>query len=134
MSAIVSYAPWLAWAFLPALATKYALQAAYYTGFVSRPATQQAATQHVARTRLILIGSFLLYQFVSGLSEREPTAYRLLNVDLDANSDTIKKGFRRLAMMYHPDKVGPQGERFFIALRRSHDVLSDPVKRFAYDR
>ncbi|CAO1621439.1 unnamed protein product [Parajaminaea phylloscopi] len=84
--------------------------------------------------RVVLVCGYLVYTFATSLSQREVNAYTLLGVGQDADVDVIRKAFRRLAMVYHPDKVGPRGEGFFIALRRSHDVLSDPVKRFAYDR
>lgn len=46
----------------------------------------------------------------------------------------LKSHWKRLARVYHPDKVGPAGEERFIAMRGAYEVLSDPVKRYAYDR
>jgi DnaJ-class molecular chaperone len=34
----------------------------------------------------------------------EPTLYELLEVDEKANSDEMKKAFRRLSIKYHPDR------------------------------
>lgn len=135
-SAIVSYAPWLAWAFLPPLATRYTLDVLYSSRLLTRPTTPQHAQAHATRTRILLITAYLIYQFTTSLSSSntEPTAYRLLEVGVESDTETIKRSFRRLAKIHHPDKVGPSGERFFIALRRSHDVLTDSVRRFAYDR
>ncbi|PWN31080.1 hypothetical protein BDZ90DRAFT_33370 [Jaminaea rosea] len=133
-SALISYAPWLGWAFLPSLATKYLLDALYTSHLLPRPTTPQQAHSHATRTRILLIGAYLAYQFSTSLSSSEPTAYRLLDVDVEADVEVVKRSFRRLAKVHHPDKVGPSGERFFIALRRSHDVLTDSVRRFAYDR
>ncbi|CAO1636020.1 unnamed protein product [Sympodiomycopsis kandeliae] len=134
MSALTGYAPWVAWAVLPSLVSQYALKALHSASIVSRPITQDQARRQGARMQALLVAGYLVYLFCIGIAKQEPSAYQLLGVDLDCNGENIKKAFRKLAMIYHPDKVGPQGERFFIALRRSHDVLSDPVKRFAYDR
>lgn len=132
--AVISYAPWLAWAFVPDLATKFILDALYSTRILQRPTEKDITWQHNARTRVILISAYLLCQFAYALSEPKANAYRLLGVNQEASLEAIRKAFRRLAMMYHPDKAGSHREHLFIALRRSHDVLSDPVKRFAYDR
>jgi curved DNA-binding protein CbpA len=39
---------------------------------------------------------------------------------------------------YHPDRLGPNPPRYaeerFIAIRQAYEILTDPVKRFAYDR
>lgn len=39
---------------------------------------------------------------------------------------------------YHPDRLGPhpppEAEAKFIVIRQAYEVLTDPVKRFAYDR
>lgn len=132
--AVGSYAPWLAWAFVPSFATKLALDSLYSLHLVQKPTQQDVAARHVARMRVALISGYLIYQFSTTLAARESSAYTLLGVDQDSSVEVIRRAFRRLAVVYHPDKVGPQGERLFIALRKSHDVLTDPVKRFAYDR
>lgn len=38
------------------------------------------------------------------------------------------------ARLYHPDRAGADGEAIFIIVRNAFEALSDPVKRFAYDR
>jgi DnaJ-class molecular chaperone len=35
---------------------------------------------------------------------------------------------------YHPDRAGRQYENLFIVIRQAYEALSDPVKRYAYDR
>jgi len=61
--------------------------------------------------------------------------YDLLGVGRDADADTIKKAYRRLARQYHPD-VNPDAEsqEKFKEVSRAYEVLSDPQKRAAYDR
>ncbi len=61
--------------------------------------------------------------------------YELLGVARDADADTIKKSYRRLARQLHPDvNPDPQTQERFKEVTRAYEVLSDPQKRAAYDR
>jgi molecular chaperone DnaJ len=62
--------------------------------------------------------------------------YEVLEVSRDADDETIKKAYRRLAMKYHPDRnVGnPEAEAKFKEAAEAFDVLRDPQKRGRYDR
>ncbi len=61
--------------------------------------------------------------------------YELLGVSRDADADTIKKAYRRLARQYHPDvNPDPDAQEQFKAVSHAYEVLSDPQKRAAYDR
>ncbi|WVQ70933.1 hypothetical protein IAR50_000458 [Cryptococcus sp. DSM 104548] len=60
--------------------------------------------------------------------------YELLGVTKDADDDELKKAFRLIARQHHPDRAGPGSDDFFIAARKAYETLSDPVKRYAYDR
>src|SRR3954470_938358 len=60
--------------------------------------------------------------------------YSVLGVPRDADEDTIKKAFRKLAMKHHPDKnPGKASEARFKEVNRANEVLSDPKKRALYD-
>ncbi len=61
--------------------------------------------------------------------------YDLLGVTRDADADTIKKAYRKLARQYHPD-VNPDAatQEMFKEVSRAYEVLSDTEKRAAYDR
>ncbi len=61
--------------------------------------------------------------------------YDLLGVARDADGDTIKKAYRRLARQLHPDvNPDPATQERFKEVSRAYEVLSDPQKRAAYDR
>jgi molecular chaperone DnaJ len=61
--------------------------------------------------------------------------YDLLGVDRDADADTIKKAYRRLARQMHPDvNPDPEAQERFKEVSAAYEVLSDPQKRAAYDR
>ncbi|MFN8194004.1 MAG: molecular chaperone DnaJ [Nocardioidaceae bacterium] len=61
--------------------------------------------------------------------------YELLGVARDADADTIKKAYRRLARQLHPDvNPDPETQEQFKSVTHAYEVLSDPQKRAAYDR
>ncbi|HET7431417.1 MAG TPA: molecular chaperone DnaJ [Nocardioides sp.] len=61
--------------------------------------------------------------------------YELLGVARDADADTIKKAYRRLARQLHPDvNPDPETQERFKEVSRAYEILSDPQKRAAYDR
>ncbi|KAJ3183761.1 hypothetical protein HDU87_005877 [Geranomyces variabilis] len=73
--------------------------------------------------------------------ENAPAAvdyYAVLNVDRAASEEEIKNAFRRLALIFHPDKTHLQedklaAERKFEKIQKAHDILSNPAKRHIYD-
>src|ERR1700721_4548202 len=66
----------------------------------------------------------------------KPDYYKALGVGKNASDDEIKKGYRKLARKYHPDRnpEDKQAEERFKEISQAHDVLSDPDKRKQYDR
>jgi len=69
-------------------------------------------------------------------SRREMTHYERLNVQADADIDTIKSAYYSLSKVYHPDIAGDQDpiavEKFRL-LSDSYQVLSNPNSRSEYD-
>ena len=60
----------------------------------------------------------------------------ILGVPHSASADDIKKAFRRLARIHHPDvaKNKVAGEAKFKEINEAYEVLGDPEKRQQYDR
>lgn len=61
--------------------------------------------------------------------------YKILGVEKDANDNEIKKAYRKLAIVHHPDK-NPDDESAagrFKDIGEAYETLSDPEKRARYD-
>jgi len=61
--------------------------------------------------------------------------YAILGVARDADANTIKKAYRKLAQKYHPDRNpgDKQAEEKFKKISEAYAVLSDKEKRSNYD-
>jgi molecular chaperone DnaJ len=65
----------------------------------------------------------------------DPDLYDLLGVSRDADAESIKKAYRRLARQLHPDvNPDPETQEKFKEISRAYEILSDPQKRAVYDR
>ena len=62
--------------------------------------------------------------------------YSLLGVSRDADTENIKKAYRKLALEYHPDrnKGSKDAEERFKEVTQAYEVLRDSEKRAVYDR
>ena len=57
--------------------------------------------------------------------------YTVLNIPTTASQSEIKSAYRKLALVYHPDKQGDPIK--FKELSNAYSVLSDPEKKAKYD-
>lgn len=58
--------------------------------------------------------------------------YKILEVEENASSEEIKKSFRNLSKMYHPD-LNPNGSEKFKEINEAYETLSDENKRQQYN-
>jgi curved DNA-binding protein len=63
------------------------------------------------------------------------THYDTLDVPTTATNEQIRKAFRSMAFMYHPDLAGDEvsDPGLFIRIREAYEVLIDDDRRHAYD-
>src|SRR4051812_2644512 len=62
--------------------------------------------------------------------------YKTLGVDENADADSIKKRYRKLAKEFHPDATGGDKKKTerFKEINEAYDILGDEKKRQEYDR
>ena len=68
-------------------------------------------------------------------SDTDKDYYKILGVDEKSSEDEIKKAYRKLSMLHHPDKNGntEESKLMFQDLNNAYSTLSDPQKRRMYD-
>lgn len=92
----------------------------------------------------IVLVLVLLFCSVSYSIQRKTNSsyYDILDTDVNADLGEIKKKYRKLALLYHPDKLSlgnysddqlQELNDQFLDIQEAYEVLSDPEKRDAYD-
>ncbi|KAJ3314923.1 DnaJ, sub C member 18, partial [Blyttiomyces sp. JEL0837] len=61
--------------------------------------------------------------------------YGVLGLEKGSSEADVKKGYRKMALQYHPDKCGAPGtEDAFRAINHAWAILGDPSKKERYDK
>jgi DnaJ-domain-containing protein 1 len=66
----------------------------------------------------------------------KPNYYEILGITRYATPKQIKEIYRKLSLIYHPDKgkdLGVDGEQRFREIKEAYETLVDPAKRREYD-
>ena len=58
--------------------------------------------------------------------------YKILEIKPNASAEGIKKAYRRLSKLHHPD-INPRGAEQFKNINEANSILSDAEKRKLYD-
>ncbi len=58
--------------------------------------------------------------------------YSILEIQANASNEAIKRSYRRLSKLYHPD-INPRGGEQFKDINEANSILSDSEKRKVYD-
>ena len=62
-----------------------------------------------------------------------PDWYEVMQLNPNADTETISRAYRLLALRYHPDNIETGNNEMFIRLSEAYQILSDPTKRATYD-
>lgn len=81
---------------------------------------------------IVVVLSYLLYSLYSSYAALPANYYQLLGVATDVQEKQLRRTYRKLSAIYHPDKGG--SEDLFRQLRVAYDTISNPITRFGYDR
>jgi len=80
---------------------------------------------------------FLVYGTQAKISDKycgKKNCYNLLNVTNDASTQEVKKSYRSLSLIYHPDKNHDKDTTaIFQELNHAYEILSSPELRESYD-
>ncbi|PSR75951.1 hypothetical protein BD289DRAFT_379024 [Coniella lustricola] len=142
----------IGWTFLPDMATRF-LQNLYYnlTIRAGAPRPQPGHPRwaaHYRRVYILVICIYLAFTIYEADWELQRPAnrdyYSLLGVAPSATQRDIKRRYRQLSALMHPDKVDTSSSSSsasfshnveqYIRIQTAHAVLADDAKRFAYDR
>jgi DnaJ-class molecular chaperone len=70
-----------------------------------------------------------------GSGDKNEDYYKILGIEENSTEDEIKKAYRKLSMIHHPDKNGntDESKHKFQELIKAYETLSDPNERRKYD-
>lgn len=125
------------------MATRF-LQSLYYNVTIRagspRPQPgQHRFAEHYRRIYIFVVCVYLAFSIYEADWElqRAGDFYSILGLRPDANIRDIKRRYRQLSAIMHPDKTTgatPFDADMYIRVQLAHETLTDDAKRFAYDR
>lgn len=59
--------------------------------------------------------------------------YSVLCLQPSCSAKEVREAFKRLALLYHPDRLDEGDAKVFRGVLEAYDVLSDPARRYLYD-
>jgi len=71
-------------------------------------------------------------QLVISIGMGDVDLYKVLGVNKDSDVSEIRKAYKELSKIHHPDKPGGSEEKFK-EISHAHEILSDPEKRQMYN-
>eukprot|EP00742_Colponemidia_sp_Colp-10_P002737 GILJ01002927.1.p1 GENE.GILJ01002927.1~~GILJ01002927.1.p1 ORF type:complete len:322 (+),score=38.24 GILJ01002927.1:30-995(+) len=85
---------------------------------------------------VLFLGMLASYEVYSELAAQEPNYYEILQVHTSASQEEVKRSYRMLSVLYHPDKnpTDPLAAENFQKLRSAYEVLSNVARRSVYSR
>lgn len=69
------------------------------------------------------------------MAEKGPNHFAVLSVDRTSTKEDIKRAYKKMSLMYHPDKNdSPEAPKMFNLVKDAYDVLTDPDTRDKWER
>ncbi|WP_432799969.1 DnaJ domain-containing protein [Poriferisphaera sp. WC338] len=109
--------------------------------FIDQSSQSKQILSDIAQFGFICDNQFLTPEDASSQQVKEPVRaslelpdyYRTLDISPSASSDEIRKAYRQLAQVYHPDHNPNEADRFK-EINEAYHLLADPEQREAYDQ
>jgi len=75
------------------------------------------------------------YQSIKAMFVKDTTsAYRILEIETDADEEGIKKAYRQMANKYHPDKLNHLGEDFVKVAEDKFKAINEAYQQIKQER
>lgn len=103
--------------------------------YVMKKKKEQTGFFFIFKIIVLTIVLYLLYLSYDKIIQSEGqmkgfNPFEILEIDENADDKTIKRAFRRLSVVYHPDKnSNPDAKAKFIKITKAFEALTDPVAK-----
>ncbi|KAJ3183944.1 hypothetical protein HDU85_001794 [Gaertneriomyces sp. JEL0708] len=128
------------WSFVPRMASSF-IQKQYYNIRKGGAPSPVEAKRQYNLIYVFVILAYLLYTFVEVERGLPPAHYDFLALPRNADAKDIRSNFRKLSLIYHPDKLHAatdeeraQHEVRYLYIQEAYETLKDPLKRTVYDK